>query len=101
MRKLKFDLDCKSLEIIYSSFIRPILEYADVIRDNFSYQEKQKLEKKIQIEAARIAVGATKLVSIQKLYEEVCWERLEIRRWRHKLFFFFFIKCLIMSPRNI
>ena len=45
MRKLKFDLDCKSLEIIYSSFIRPILEYADVIRDNFSYQEKQKLEK--------------------------------------------------------
>ena len=46
MRKLKFDIDCKSLEIIYSSFIRPILEYADVIRDNFSYQEKQKLEKK-------------------------------------------------------
>ena len=31
MRKLKFDLECKSLETIYISFIRPLLEYADVI----------------------------------------------------------------------
>ena len=31
MRKLKFILDRKSLEIIYTSFIRPILEYADVV----------------------------------------------------------------------
>ena len=87
IRKLKFDLDRKSLEIIYTSFIRPILEYADVIWDNCSHQEKQELEK-IQTEAARIATGATKPVSIQKLYEEVCWERLETRRWKHKLVLF-------------
>ena len=79
MRKLKFDLDRKSLETIYISFIRPILEYADIIWDNCSQQEKQDLEK-IQTEAARVATGTTKLVSIQKLYEEVCWERLETRR---------------------
>ena len=30
MRKLKFRLDRKSLEVIYTSFIRPILEYSDV-----------------------------------------------------------------------
>ena len=29
MRKLKFQLDRKSLEIIYTSFIRPILEYGN------------------------------------------------------------------------
>ena len=87
MRKLKFDLDRKSLETIYISFIRPILEYADIIWDNCSQQEKQELEK-IQTEAARVATGATKLVSIQKLYEEVCWERLETRRWKHKLVLF-------------
>ena len=87
MRKLKFDLDRKSLETIYISFIRPILEHADVIWDNCSQQEKQELEK-IQTEAARIATGSTKLVSIQKLYAEVCWERLETRRWKHKLVLF-------------
>ena len=31
MRKLKFILDRQSLEIIYTSFIRPVLEYADVV----------------------------------------------------------------------
>ena len=31
MRKIKFELDRKSLETIYLSFIRPILEYADIV----------------------------------------------------------------------
>ena len=35
MRKLKFHLDRKSLDIIYTSFIRHILEYADVVLCNF------------------------------------------------------------------
>ena len=30
VRKLKFQLDRKSLEIIYTSFIRPLLEYSNV-----------------------------------------------------------------------
>ena len=34
MRKLKYDLDRKALEVIYISFIRPELEYADVLWDN-------------------------------------------------------------------
>ena len=45
MRKLKFKIDRKSLEIIYTTFIRPILEYADVIWDNYTQYEKQELEK--------------------------------------------------------
>ena len=61
MRRLKYEIDRKSLEIIFTTFIRPILEYADVIWDNWSDYEKQELEK-IQIEAARIATGATKLI---------------------------------------
>ena len=31
MRKLKYDSDRKALEVIYISFIRPVLEYADVL----------------------------------------------------------------------
>ena len=45
MRKLKFILDRKSLEIIYTSFIRPILEYADVVWDNSTQYEINAPEK--------------------------------------------------------
>ena len=55
MRKLKFKLDGKSLEIIQLAFIRPLLEYADVIWDNCTLYEKQELDK-IQNDAARIAI---------------------------------------------
>lgn len=88
MRKLKFKIDRKSLEIIYTSFIRPILEYADVIWDNCTQYEKQELEK-IQNEAARIAIGATKLISLDKLYSEIKWDSLEKRRKDHKLTLFY------------
>ena len=88
MRKFKFLLDRKSLETIYFSFIRPILEYGDVVWDNCTQQEKQDIEK-IQIEAARIVTGTTKLVSINSLYEEAGWETLETRRKIHKLTLFF------------
>ena len=84
MRKLKFHLDRKSLDIIYTSFIRPILEYADVVWCNLTKYQEDELEK-IQIEAARIVTGATKLVSHDNLYIETCWETLNSRRKQHKL----------------
>ena len=34
LQALKFQLDRKSLQIMYFSFVRPILEYADIIWDN-------------------------------------------------------------------
>ena len=45
MRKLKFLLDRKSLQTIYFSFIRPLLEYADVVWDNCTQYEVDELEK--------------------------------------------------------
>ena len=51
MRKLKFELDRKSLKTIYFSFIRPLLEYADVVWNNCTKYESNDLEK-IQNEAA-------------------------------------------------
>ncbi len=91
MRKLKYTLDRKSLEIIYLSFIRPLLEYADIVWDNCTQYEKDAVEK-IQIEAARITSGATRLVSIDSLYTEICWETLEHRRHSHKLNIFYKMK---------
>ena len=88
MRKLKFQLDRKSLQTIYFSFIRPLLEYADVIWDNCFQYEANELEK-IQNEAARIVTGATKLVSINNLLKETGWELLSTRRKKHKLSLFY------------
>ena len=45
MRKLKFKLDRKSLELIYTAFIRPLLEYGDVIWDIVLSMKKMKLKK--------------------------------------------------------
>ena len=41
MRKLKFQLDRRSLEIIYTTYIRPILEYGNEIWDNCTQYEKR------------------------------------------------------------
>ena len=88
MKRLKFLLDRSALETIYTSFIRPLLEYGDVIFDNCNAQEKLELDK-IQNEAARIVCGATKLVSIDNLSNETGWESLETRRCKHKLILFY------------
>ncbi|MES9992730.1 MAG: reverse transcriptase family protein, partial [Candidatus Thiodiazotropha sp.] len=88
MRKLKFTLDRKSLEKIYFAFIRPLLEYADVVWDNCTQYEANELEK-IQIEAARIVTGGTKLVSLNLLYAETGWETLASRRDKHKIIVFY------------
>ena len=88
MRKLKFKLDRKSLETIYLSFIRPLLEYGDVIWDNCTQYEKNELDK-VQNEAARITTGTTKLVSLDNLYKEVGWQTLHRRRQDHKITLFY------------
>ena len=91
MRKLKFKLDRNSLETIYLTFVRPLFEYGDVLWDNCTQYEKNELDI-IQNEAARIATGATKLISLHALSNEVKWESLEERRRKHKLTLFYKMK---------
>jgi hypothetical protein len=63
-RKFKFILDRKTLETIYITFIRPLLEYADVVWDTKTQILINKLEN-VQVEAARIVTGGTRLVSLR------------------------------------
>ena len=74
MRKLKFKLDRKSLETIYTAFIRPLLENGDAIWDNWSQYEKQELEK-IQLEAVRIATNQAYFYYriVQRSWTGVTW----------------------------
>ena len=84
LRSISFTLNRKSLEKLYISYIRPLLEYADVLWHNCSASCSEKLEK-VQISAARVVTGATRHVSTRLLLEEVGWESLSSRREKHKL----------------
>lgn len=48
------------------------MEYGDIVWDNISDYIKQSLES-LQLEADHIVTGATKLTSIQLLYDETGW----------------------------
>ena len=72
---------------MYFSYVRPIVEYADVVWDNCPNYIKEKLEH-INYEAARIITGATKLTSIRILLQECGWETLEQRRNKHNILLF-------------
>ena len=88
LRKFKFILGRKTLEKIYVTFIRPILEYADVVQDNKTLFLVNKLEN-VQIGAARIVTGGTRLVSINSLYKETGWETLQARQEHHQKILFY------------
>jgi hypothetical protein len=83
-RTLKFKLLRNHLQVIYFSFIRPLLEYADIIWDNIPEYLRDKLES-MQIEAVRIVTRTTKLCSKQNLYKDTGWETLSERRKKHKI----------------
>jgi hypothetical protein len=61
-RTLKFKLLRNHHQVIYFSFIRPLLEYADIIWDNIPEYLRDKLES-MQIEAVRI-VTRTNIVEL-------------------------------------
>jgi uridine kinase len=70
MRKSRTLLDRYSLEKSYISFIRPLMEYADVIWDNQKQNLINKVEN-IKLNAVRIVTGGgTRLTSHDSLYEE-------------------------------
>ena len=88
MRKFKFILDRRTLEKIYLTFIRPLLEYGDAVWDCKTVYLTNKLES-VQAEAARVVTGVTRLVSLLKLYAETGWEYLKDRREKHRLTYFY------------
>lgn len=67
------------------------MEYTDVIWDSQNQSLINKLEN-VQLDAARIVTGRTKLTGLNRLYEETKWEKLSDRRQNHKLILFHKIK---------
>ena len=88
LRMLKRSLCRDALVKIYMSFIRPVLEYGDIVWDNCNVRESTILED-IQITAARIITGLRINSSRSNLYQELGWDMLCVRRKVHKLILFY------------
>lgn len=75
-----FLLNRKSVDLLYFSYGRPLLEYADIIWDNIPLDLFRKLEN-INIEATPIVTGATKLSSNEKLLKSLDGINCEQGEW--------------------
>ena len=87
--KLQDTLPRPSLLTTYKSFIRPHLDYGDIIYDqayNASFQLKVE---RIQYNAALVITGAIRESSAENLFEELGLESLQHRRWYRKLCCFY------------
>lgn len=84
MSALRYKLNRNTLELIYKSYVRPLLEYGDIIYGNSNNNQMNQLED-IQRTAARIVTGAKRCTSHALLYKEVGWDTLASRRQIHRL----------------
>ena len=87
MNLLRLKLDRKTLETIYIAFVRPVLEYSDVVFDNCTTECKDLLES-LQKRAGKIVTGAIRGTPSNLLYAELSWETLQTRRTKHEIMLF-------------
>ena len=84
IRKLQNVLPRLALLTIYKSYIRPHLNYVDIIYDKaFNESFHAKLES-LQYNATLAITGAIKGSSDEKIYEELGLESLKLRHWYRK-----------------
>ena len=89
LRKLQNILPRSTLLTTYKSFIRPHLDYGDIIYNqayNVSFHQKLEL---LQYNACLAITGAIRGTSKEKLHEELGLESLQLRRWFRKLSCFY------------
>ena len=73
----RYKLSRKSLEIMYFVFIRPILEYGNVVWVGASDNQLSKLDR-VEIKALRLTCGATNRTSIGLSYNDTQWQSLRV-----------------------
>ena len=88
MKKRYLFLPRKTLLTIYVSFVRPNLDYADIVYDkrfNESFKTKIKI---IQYRSVLVISGAIESISHDSLYQELGLGSLTVKSSSWKLFFF-------------
>ena len=84
LRKLKYQFPKSTLNKLYCTYIRPLLEYASEVWDGSTLADSVRLET-VQLNAARIVTGLPLFSSQNSLYYETGWEALADRRKNRKL----------------
>ena len=74
----------KVLDLSYKLYVRPHLDYADVIYHN-QREDLMNLVEQVQYKAALIVTGCWQGTSREKLYDELGWESLSDRRWGRRM----------------
>ena len=75
LRKLKYKFSKDTLNKLYCTYIRPLLEYASKVWDGCPINDTNRLEQ-IQLNAARIVRGLPMFASSRYLYFETGWKKL-------------------------
>ena len=84
MKYLSKYVSRKVLALCYKLYVRPHLDYGDVIYHN-QRQDLMTLIEQVQYKAALIVTGCWQGTSRVKLYDELGWEALDQRRWGHRM----------------
>ena len=89
MKKLSAQVSRQSLLTIYKSFVRPILDYGDIIYNKphkGSFIEKIE---RVEYNVCLVITGAFKGTSRERLYQQLGLQSLKNRKWHRKLCFFY------------
>ena len=89
IRKLNNILPRSVLLTIYRSFVRPHLEYDDVMYDQPENESFSSKIESVQYNASLVITGAIKETSSKKLYQEIGLESLRSRRWLRRMCYFY------------
>ena len=83
------------LDQVYKLYVRPHMDYGDIIYHRFDPNMSLDLTRKLeqtQYSAALAVTGAWTGTNRQRLYEELGWENLYERRWYRRLCHFYNLK---------
>ena len=89
IKRLYTFLPRKSLLTIYKSFIRPHLDYCDIIYDQPNNDTFCSRIESVQYNDVLAITGAIKGSSWERLYQELGLESLRDRRWYRRLVYFY------------
>ena len=89
IRKLSVNFSRNALLTTYKSFIRPHLDYCNILYDKPNNENFQNKIEKVQYRTCLTITGAIQGASKEEIYDELGLHSLTNRRWRNKLIFFY------------
>ena len=95
---MNLSLPRSSLLTIYKSFVRPHLDYGDVIYDQHNNTSLSDKIESVQYNAVLTITGAIRGTSKEKLYQELGLESLRNRRWLRRMSYLYKIISTKLPP---